>query len=125
MGVVPSSVLNSRPWGVHCQHAATVLPSNQLPKSPLVSTFEKGYETLMRRLSSRRGRAVVFLLMCQWLLANTAHAYLDPGTGSYVFQMVIAVFLSAAFTIKHYWHSLKARFARRDTGETSDNPPAP
>lgn len=102
----------------------SVLSSRQSVKSPLGS-FEKRYESLMRYSSSRRGRAVVVLLLCQWLLANTAHAYLDPGSGSYVFQMMIALFFSLAFTVKHYWHSLKARFARRDSAEPIDGPPTP
>ena len=91
----------------------------------VLRSIQKMYESPMIQLTSRRGRVIVFMLMCQWVFANTAHAYLDPGTGSYVFQMVIAVFLSAAFSIKHYWHSLKARFARPDTGEPSDGPPTP
>ena len=34
----------------------------------------EGYGSLMRRWFSRRGKAVVILLLCQWLFANTAHA---------------------------------------------------
>lgn len=36
-----------------------------------------------------------------------AHAYLDPGTGSYVFQIVIASVLGAAFAIKTFWFRIK------------------
>ena len=36
-----------------------------------------------------------------------ASAYLDPGTGSFLFQTVIAVVLGAAFTLKTYWQRVK------------------
>lgn len=39
-----------------------------------------------------------------------AHAYLDPGTGSFILQMVIAAIAGAAFTIKLYWQKLKLFF---------------
>ena len=64
---------------------------------------------------------LVLFLFFQLVLAQRAEAYLDPGTGSYVFQMLIAVFLSAAFTIKHYWRNLKAFFGRRRTRKMGDD----
>jgi hypothetical protein len=41
------------------------------------------------------------------LAPDTAHAYLDPGTGSYVLQMIIAGILGAAFAVKMYWFRIK------------------
>jgi hypothetical protein len=41
------------------------------------------------------------------LSPTSAHAYLDPGTGSYVIQMLIAGLLGAAFAIKMYWLRIK------------------
>lgn len=52
--------------------------------------------------------AAAALVAALLLLApNTAHAYLDPGTGSYVIQMLIAGLLGAAFAIKMYWLRIK------------------
>jgi hypothetical protein len=48
------------------------------------------------------------------LLATPAEAYLDPGTGSYVFQMVAAAVVSVAFVARAYWHRVRGFFARRD-----------
>jgi hypothetical protein len=39
--------------------------------------------------------------------------------------MLIAVFLSAAFTIKHYWKNLKAFFRRRRARRLDDDAPSP
>ena len=38
-----------------------------------------------------------------------AHAYVDPGTGSVVLQMVIAGALGAAFTLKRFWRKIVER----------------
>jgi hypothetical protein len=45
-----------------------------------------------------------------------AWAYVDPGTGSYLFQLAAAGFLAGMFTIRRYWDALKARLrgARAD-----------
>jgi len=55
------------------------------------------------------------------LLATPAHAYLDPGTGSYVFQMVAAALVSVGFVVRAYWHRLRGLLTRRDPPP----PPAP
>ena len=41
-------------------------------------------------------------------------AYLDPGTGSYILQLMVGLFLGAAFAIKIYWRKVKAFFADLD-----------
>ncbi len=41
-----------------------------------------------------------------------AHAYIDMGTGSLIFQMLVAGIVGAGFTIKMYWHALKQRVNR-------------
>ena len=50
-----------------------------------------------------------------------ALAYLDPGTGSYVLQMIIAGLLGAAFAIKMSWVRIKrfitGLFTRNDRGD--------
>lgn len=39
------------------------------------------------------------------LQTHEAYAYLDPGSGSYLLQVFLAVFLAASFTLKSYWRS--------------------
>jgi hypothetical protein len=43
---------------------------------------------------------------------GAAHAYLDPGAGSYVFQVILAFVLGGLFSIKLYWRKIKAYFHR-------------
>jgi hypothetical protein len=54
---------------------------------------------------------VLFLFATSsYIWAGDAHAYLDPGTGSYVFQLVIATLLGAAFAVKVFWFRIKTFF---------------
>lgn len=36
-----------------------------------------------------------------------AYAYLDPGSGSYLFQIMLASFVGTAFAVKAYWIQIK------------------
>jgi len=47
------------------------------------------------------------LLAVQILLPPMAFAYLDPGTGSYIFQVLVAMFIGGIFTVKMYWQKIK------------------
>jgi hypothetical protein len=48
-------------------------------------------------------------------------AYLDPGTGSYVFQMIAAALVSVGFVARAYWHRVRGWFSRR--GGAPGRPP--
>ena len=53
---------------------------------------------------SSRGLWVVALLAVLIVgAASPAHAYLDPATGSYVFQILMAGLLGALFALKMFW----------------------
>lgn len=39
-------------------------------------------------------------------------AYLDPGTGSYFLQILIAGLMAGLFTLKIYWKKVKSFFRR-------------
>jgi len=41
-------------------------------------------------------------------------AYLDPGTGSFLLQMLIGGLLAGMFTMKQYWTQIKLSFMRGD-----------
>lgn len=43
---------------------------------------------------------------------SEALAYLDPGTGSYAFQILIAFIVGAVFSLKVYWKKIKSAFFR-------------
>jgi len=51
-----------------------------------------------------------------------AYAYLDPGTGSFVIQILIGAVLSTFFAVKMFWKKITA-FVRRffNAGAESKN----
>jgi hypothetical protein len=58
-----------------------------------------------------------------WLgLPGVAHAYLDPGTGSAVIQMLVAGVMGALFLLKVYWRKLASLFG--GTSQEDESPPA-
>ncbi len=64
--------------------------------------------------------AVVFLGVLQ--TAAPAHAYLDPGTGSMLVQMLLGGVAGALVVGKLYWHRLKALFGRQTSHNVNQEP---
>ena len=52
---------------------------------------------------------------------SEAHAYLDPGTGSLIIQIVAGAFLALIMTFKLWWYGLK-RFVLRLFGLADEDP---
>jgi len=48
-------------------------------------------------------------------------AYIDPGTGSLIIQMVLAVLVGAGFAIKIFWANIKSFFSRLFAKKRYDN----
>jgi hypothetical protein len=58
--------------------------------------------------------ARILLLLALTLLAlpSVAHAYLDPGTGSYVVQLLIGTVLGGLFAVGMFWRRVVASIKR-------------
>ncbi len=52
---------------------------------------------------------VVCLLLSLFAFAPCAHAYIDPGSGSFLLQMLLASLIGGMLTIKLYFNSFKAK----------------
>ncbi len=61
------------------------------------------------------------------LAPGEAHAYLDPGTGSYVLQILSAALVGAAVAIKAFWINIKLfinkLFNKNKDGGTANEDP--
>ncbi len=62
------------------------------------------------------------------LFSLSAHAYIDPGTGSALIQGLIAVVAAIGVTVKLYWHRIvgflglrRERDAQSDSQERADS----
>jgi hypothetical protein len=60
----------------------------------------------------RPDRVLLLLVLALLLLPSTAQAYLDPGTGSYVLQLLLGTLLGGLFALGVFWRRVLA-FARR------------
>ncbi len=58
------------------------------------------------------GILVVFCSLAG-LFPQTAHAYLDPGSGSYFLQIILASLLTGLYMIKLFWSKIKNFFSNR------------
>jgi len=54
------------------------------------------------------------------LFPKSAFAYVDPGTGSYIFQILVGAIFGAAFAIKLYWKRIKSYFSNRSSKNQED-----
>ncbi len=61
----------------------------------------------------------VLFLVVGLLIPATAFAYVDPGTGSFIVQGIIATIVGAGVAIKLTWKRIKARMTGR--GEDGDD----
>lgn len=47
-------------------------------------------------------------------------AYLDPGSGSFILQVVIASLVGIGFTLRAYWGKI-TKYLRKDSQESSED----
>jgi len=67
----------------------------------------------MKKLTQYVVRIIFFVFALSSLFIKSAHAYLDPGTGSLILQGLIAGLAVALFVGKVYWRRLLAFFGLR------------
>ena len=53
------------------------------------------------------------------MIINSILIYVDPGSGSYLIQVIIAAVLGALFYVKNLWWQIKSFFTR----STKEEPP--
>lgn len=66
---------------------------------------------MKKKLKSPYLAFFLFALACI-LPANQSYAYLDPGTGSQILQIVIASVAGALISIKMFWRHIKLFFMK-------------
>ena len=65
------------------------------------------------------------LILAVLAFPKTSYAYLDPGSGSYIIQLILAGLLAVSFALKSFWGQakqfVKNLFSRKKRDErTSD-----
>lgn len=54
---------------------------------------------------------IVLVLILGSFLSRSAYAYLDPGSGSFFIQMIIAALVAIPLTFKWGWNKISAFFS--------------
>jgi len=81
----------------------------------LIDTSEVlGYNSqlLMKRSFPRAGLIVILAALVSPILLRPAYGYLDPGTGSYIIQLLVGGLLGGLFAIGLFWKRVVA-FVKR------------
>jgi len=61
------------------------------------------------------------LIMAMLLVSAPAQAYIDPGTGSFMIQGLIAGVIGAGVAIKLFWHKIKAALTGKSAADPDDD----
>jgi hypothetical protein len=68
----------------------------------------------MRRLFGDTAYVLLLALQLSMLVVAPAGAYLDPGSGSIIFQAVVGAALGISLTAKLFWRRIAAFFQRKN-----------
>ncbi len=52
---------------------------------------------------------------------QNGHLYLDPGSGSFLLQILLAALLGSGFAIKMYWKKIKGFFSKNSQKDEADH----
>lgn len=61
------------------------------------------------------------LLCCLLVLPHSALAYVDPGTGSFLIQGLIAAVVGAGVALKLFWHRIKSLITGTKVADDEDD----
>jgi len=59
-------------------------------------------------------RIAIFVAFFHVFFIDEAHAYLDPGTGSLIFQALVATLIGSTVVARRYWSQIKSFLGRGD-----------
>lgn len=78
----------------------------------------------MKKPTGRRAICVphsrLLMLLALLLAAGNAQAYLDPGSGSMLLQVILGGFAAVGVALKLYWHRVKAALGFGKKPEATD-----
>jgi hypothetical protein len=66
-------------------------------------------------------RPLLLAVLLVALAPRSAHAYLDPGAGSMILQLVLGGLAGLAVGLRLVWRRLAGRFSRRESAVDGDS----
>jgi cytochrome b561 len=70
-------------------------------------------------MRTRTAWGAAFFLYFFLVTIPMAHAYVDPGTGSFIFQVLIGAFLGVAVALKLWWRRLWGFVTRKPSAKAA------
>ena len=64
---------------------------------------------------------ILGMLSLSGIFFSDAYAYIDPGSGSVIFQGLIGVLVGAGIAVKLYWLKIKNYFMDRSAKKITDD----
>jgi hypothetical protein len=68
-------------------------------------------------IRSRIFTVSVLSLSVMFVVVPAANAYIDPGSGSFIFQAMVGGLLAAALVFKGFWRRIVSFFTKRRTAD--------
>jgi hypothetical protein len=68
----------------------------------------------------RTGKNIILFLFIVILISNRLYCYIDPGTGSYIIQLIVAGIIGISFTVKLFWKRIKAFLSKNLSRKTRE-----
>jgi hypothetical protein len=65
-----------------------------------------------KKIILKRKDIFVLILFSALFFPHKAHAYIDLGTGSYLLQIAIGLFIGMLFSLKLFWQRVRAFITR-------------
>jgi hypothetical protein len=78
-----------------------------------------------KNVFARAASALCLMLFLLATLPQPAHAYLDPGAGSMMLQIILGGLAGLAVGLRLFWHRMLGFFYRRPPTPPADANPAP
>jgi hypothetical protein len=69
-------------------------------------------EEEMGKLKSRLTLIALLWVAFSFMIMPNAHAYVDPASGSYVFQVLIGALVGIGLAVKLFWRKISGLFLR-------------
>ena len=72
--------------------------------------------------TNRLARFILLLVALVLASSQPLAAYIDPGAGSYLVQILVAGLLGASFAVKRFWGNIVAVFRRSEPPDDKSSP---
>ena len=59
------------------------------------------------------GYLTILVFLSQLIIISSAFAYVDPGSGSYILQIIIGFALAGLYALKNYWVKVRSWFTMK------------